>query len=296
MKYKLIVNPIAGRGKTKKMYPQLMKILKEAGVDFHTYITRGHGDAITAAREAAEEGFDVIVAVGGDGTVNEVANGIVGSTAVLATLPTGTGNDFATAVGMPADMEKSCAILLEGTTRKIDLGRVLDRYFVNAVGVGFDAAVAHRANMGVRMLRGVWVYIFSVFSTLISYQPVEMEIILDGKTLEKTPTLVAVGIGQCYGGGMRIVPDAIQDDGYFDVCVLDTMGRLEIAWEFPKVFKGTHKNIRKCDMFRAQEVELILADPRPLHMEGEVFFSDHMHFTLKKEGITVLSGPPYRRD
>ncbi len=290
MRYQFIANPIAGGGRAKSQVPRIIKNFTEAGADFELYTTTGPGDAVDAARQAAAGGFDVVVAIGGDGTVNEVLNGIAGSGAILAAVHGGKGNDFAQAVGMPRDIDAACAALLRGKTKAIDLGRVMDRYFINSVGVGFDAVVAHRVNQGVKLFRGVSAYIYTVFKTLTTYAPVQMEVTLDDTSFTMHPMLVAVGIGQAYGGGMRIVPDAIQDDGLFDVCVIDRTGRLELAYHFPKVFKGNHTRMKQTSMYRSKEVKLQLSAVHPLHMEGEILFGDRMHFTLEHKGMKVLTG------
>lgn len=286
--YKFIVNPIAGGGKTRSLMPKIEKRFKEAGAEFDIYITKGPKDAIEAAERAASEGFEIIVAVGGDGTVNEVLNGIVHTKAALAAIHGGKGNDFATAVNMPRDLDHACAALLRADIKNIDLGKVLDRYFINSVGVGFDAAVALRANQGVRPFKGVSAYVYSFLKMLYSYEPVEMIIDLGTGPVKKTPLLVAVGIGTSYGGGMKIVPEAIQDDGLFDVCVMDVMNRLSLVYHFPKVFSGTLKNLEQASMYRTSTVKLSLSAPRPLHLEGEILFGDELHFTLKPKAMKVL--------
>lgn len=288
--YKFIVNPVAGGGRAKSLMPAVINRFKEAKADFDLYETRGPRDAIEAAKKAAEEGYDIVVAAGGDGTVNEVLNGIVGSKAILAALRGGKGNDFAIAVNMPKDVDAACRALLKAETKKIDLGKVLDRYFINSVGVGFDAAVALRVNRGVKPFKGVSAYIYAFFATLKSYQTVDMEIDLGNGPVASHPVLVAVGIGQNYGGGMKIVPDAIQDDGLFDICVLDSMSRIKLIYHFPKVFSGKHIFIEEAGMYRSKEIKLRLSETRPLHMEGEILFGDEMHFTLDPKGMTVLVG------
>ncbi len=289
--YKFIVNPIAGGGKAKKLVPVIERVFKDCGVEYDIYWTRGRGDGIEAAREATEKGFKVVVAAGGDGTVNEVLNGIVGTKAVLAAVHGGKGNDFATAMGMPRDIESACRALIEGNTRAVDLGRVMDRYFINSVGIGFDASVAERANNGIKMFRGVSAYIYAFLQELLSYSSVEALIDTGNGPLKSKPLLVAVGIGQAYGGGMKIVPDAIQDDGLFDVCVFDdSMNRLELVYHFPKVFFGKLKYVKQISMYRTAEVIIHFSKPRSLHMEGEIFYGDSMHFTIEPRGMTVLTG------
>lgn len=290
MPYKLIYNPIAGAGRAQRLLPRLIENFKAAGAAFGIHTTSGPGDAVEAARRAADDGFDVVVAVGGDGTVNEVLNGIVGTGAALAAVHGGKGNDFARTAQMPRDIDAASAVLLRGRQRSFDLGRVLDRYFINSVGVGFDAAVAHRVNQGVKPFKGVSAYIYAVFRTLFSYRPTEMEITIDGSSFTLCPALVAVGIGKCYGGGMMIVPDALPDDGFFDVCVIDWMAPAKLAYHFPKVFKGAHTRLKQTSLYRAREVHLQLGRVHPLHMEGEILMGDRMHFTLEPRGMKVISG------
>lgn len=288
--YKLIVNPIAGGGRAKALLPKIEKRFQEAGVEFDLYTTKGHQDAVAAAAKAAAEGFDIVVAVGGDGTVNEVLNGIVGTKAVLAVAPGGKGNDFATAINMPRDPDAVCDTLLKAETRAIDLGKVMDRYFINSVGVGFDASVALRVNQGVRPFKGTSAYIYTFFRMVSSYKTIEMEIDLGNGPFTAKPLLVAVGIGQAYGGGMKIVPDAIIDDGLFDVCVMEDMNRLSLVYHFPKVFSGKLKNLKQAGMHRTREVKLTLSETRPMHLEGEILFGDQMHFTLEPKGMNVIAG------
>ncbi len=288
--YKFIVNPIAGGGKARALMPKIKEFFKASGVDFDIYQTKGPCDAIEAASRAAEEGFDIIVAAGGDGTVNEILNGLAGTRAILAVIHGGKGNDFATAVHMPRDLDSACKALLRAETKDIDLGKVMDRFFINSVGVGFDATVALRVNRGIKPFKGTSAYIYAFFETLWSYKLVEMEIDLGNGPIEAAPLLVAVGIGQAYGGGMRIVPDAIQDDGLFDVCIFNNMNRLALIYHFPKVFSGKLKQLEQAGMYRASEIKLNLSEVSPLHMEGEILFGDKMHFTLKPKGMKVLFG------
>jgi len=289
--YKFIVNPIAGAGKAKSLLPTIEKVFKEQSADYDIYLTRCRGDGIEAAKKAAAEGYEVIVAVGGDGTVNEVLNGIAGSGAVLAAVHGGKGNDFATAIRMPEEIGAACTALLTGRTSAIDLGQVMGRYFINSVGVGFDASVAERVNLGIKFFKGTSAYTYAFLEKLFSYRTVEAEIDIGNGPVKSSPLLVAVGIGQAYGGGMKIVPDAIQDDGLFDVCVFDdSLNRLKLAYHFPKVFSGKLKHLAQVSMYRVPELKISLSEPRPLHLEGEILVGDKMHFTLAPLGMTVLTG------
>ena len=288
--YKFIVNPIAGGGKAASLMPKIKTIFEEEKAEYDIYTTRGPRDAIEAASRAADVGFEVVVAVGGDGTVNEVLNGIAHTDSILAAVHGGKGNDFARAVDMPREINAACKALLRAETRSIDLGRVMGRYFINSVGVGFDASVAERVNKGGLPFKGITAYIYAFFEKLLSYEPVDMEIDLGSGPYQDRPLLVAVGIGQAYGGGMKIVSDAIQDDGLFDVCIMQPMGRFRTVYIFPKVFMGTLKYEKEAGMYRTSEIKLKLSEPRPLHLEGEILIGDEMHFTLEHKAMKVLTG------
>ncbi len=290
-RYKLIVNPIAGGGKALKLLPRIEEKLAAGGVDFDTHITSCRGDATVAAKEAAEKGFNIVVAVGGDGTVNETLNGIAETGAALAAVHGGKGNDFCLSTRMPRNIDDACEALIKAEIRYIDLGRVLNRYFINSVGTGFDAAVAHRVNKGVKPLKGLSAYIYSVVITLMIYRVFEMEIALPDETISARPMLVGVGIGKSYGGGMMIVPDALLDDGLFDICIFDQLSKPALLYHFPKVFSGSHVKLKQACMYRADQLVIRTAVDVPLHMEGEIFFGREMHFTLKPKGMPVLVGP-----
>lgn len=287
MHHQLIVNPKAGNGRSQKLLPYIEKTFQERGIPYDIYITRGPNDATQAAKRAAET-HDILVAIGGDGTIHEVVNGMATSSATLGILPVGTGNDYARALGYPKEIDRACLALLEGKTKKMDLGHVLDRYFVNCVGVGFDGVVAHYANQGIKYVSGAWVYIIAILKTLITYRPVNMEILLDGKSFSLNPTLVAVGIGQSYGGGMQILPHAIVDDGLFDVCIIEETGRLKTLFTFPQVIQGRHLSLKEVEIYRCQEVCISMRSPMKLHMDGEIFTNQELHFTMIPKGIKVI--------
>ncbi|MGE5593868.1 MAG: diacylglycerol/lipid kinase family protein [Betaproteobacteria bacterium] len=290
MRVKVIVNPMAGRGRAVRAIPIICRALEKGGADYDVYVTKGPGDAITAARKGVDEGYDVIAAAGGDGTTNEVANGLAGHEAALAVIPCGSGNDMAISLGIPKDVEGACRVLLNGRTRNRDLGRVVDRYFVNAVGVGFDATVARVASNDLRWLpvRGAPLYVMAVLKTLANYKACEMLLTVDEKVMTVRPLLVAVGIGKTYAGGMKIVPDALPDDGLYDICVVESMRSLEALYHLPKVFTGSHTKMRQATMLRGRYVSIRSSAPVSLHMDGEVFVAESMEFTLIPGGLRAV--------
>ncbi|MFQ5798338.1 MAG: diacylglycerol/lipid kinase family protein, partial [Bacteroidota bacterium] len=230
MKIHFIVNPEAGRGKGRGVLRKLESIPKKERLLYTLHVTAGPTSTIENARHASKDS-DVVVAVGGDGTVNQVANGLVGSEALLGIIPIGSGNDFANMFRLPSHVETAISILKNRKVVAIDVGRVgyitdrlrtlQERYFVNAVGIGFDAAVAYETTR-VRALKGRPLYLFGLLKTLTTYKPSAFKVSWENITLNNTHLLVAVGNGVCVGGGFYLTPYAKLDDGKLDVCVVDS--------------------------------------------------------------------------
>ncbi|NPV79884.1 MAG: diacylglycerol kinase family lipid kinase [Firmicutes bacterium] len=294
MKFLVILNPRAGRGRARRVMPVVRKTLSDLKVSFDLRLTRGPGDATRLASEAVSSGYDVVVAAGGDGTVNEVANGIIGSNVILGVIPCGTGNDFSIGLDIPRDPAKACQLLMTGRIAHLDVGRVLDRFFVSSVGVGFDATVARQANQSIPLLRGPVVYVLALLRVLFTYKAPRIKVKLDHKELSLESLLVAVTNAPTYGGGMKITPDAIMDDGMFEVCVIEKMRSLETLFALPKVFTGTHVKVPKVKIYRASEVMIEADRPIYLHMDGEIASTSRFHFQIKKQALAVISGPGAR--
>src|SRR3954452_12650005 len=233
----VIVNPAAGRGRTRKLLPQLEQAARAAGVELH--VSPEPGAPRKLALTAVEAGND-LVACGGDGVVTEVAGVAADTGRRLAVVPTGAGNDFARLLGYdlkrPLDAFRALA---EGRDRVVDLGRVNGRWYTCVTASGFDAEANRWANT-VQRLSGTTLYVAAVLRTLAVYKPHQFELTVDGNTREIRAWLVAVGNGPAYAGGMRVAPDARLDDGLLDVTVVGEMSKPEFLVNFTKVFKGTH--------------------------------------------------------
>lgn len=224
---KLIANPIAGRGRGRKALPAAEEALRHQGLQFKTEVTSRPLEAMEIARRAAEEGCELVVALGGDGTSHEVANGLLSSgnsEVALGMIPIGTGNDFADMFDTPTDLAQVALRIREGKTRLIDVGWINDRYFVNIVGVGFDALVSIQALKIQHVLRGFPLYLAAVFITLKEYQIPHITVEFDGERLSMPMTMINVANGKREGGGFLIAPDAQNDDGIFDICLARGLG------------------------------------------------------------------------
>jgi len=288
MKTTIIVNPAAGRGKAALVWRHLQQqygmLLADCPVSFTEY----PGHARDLATAAAAAGFEQIVSVGGDGTVHEIINGIAGQTVRLALVPAGTGNDLARTLSIPAQPADALSLLASGRTRRLDLGRVNGVYFVNVAGVGFDAEVVSDVNNRRRLVGGSAAYILSVLRMLLRYRPVAADITVDGVTHPAKIYIAAVANGQYYGGGMRIAPQAVPDDGSFEICVVRELSKFGFLQAFPSVFKGEHSRHPAVSFFRGSEVQISSRTPLCVQADGEVVGRTPVTFTLLPQALTIL--------
>ncbi|HEX6311665.1 MAG TPA: YegS/Rv2252/BmrU family lipid kinase [Acidimicrobiia bacterium] len=282
MRWTAVVNPSAGRGRTRKLLPRLSTALVSTGLDVEVTISSDLEDARKLACDAFDRGRGV-VACGGDGLVSELAGLAADAGGALAIVPTGAGNDFARHLGIdhrrPLD---AVSVLERGRLTPVDLGRAeatgdggdhdnVTRWFASVANTGFDSEANRWAN-GVQWASGTTLYVLAVVRTLAVYRPHRFRLAVDGQTFELEAWLLAVGNGHCYAGGMKITPDARADDGLLDVCVVGPVSRREFLWSFPKVFRGTHVTHPAVQMFRGREVVVESLDssvPIELYGSGE---------------------------
>jgi diacylglycerol kinase (ATP) len=287
----VVLNPMAGRGRGRRSAQRIKDLLSARRLDYTLWTAQRAGEAGALARQAVDQGAAVVVAAGGDGTLNEALNGIFGSPASLGILPLGTGNDFARHVGIPADLDQAVEVLTSGTHRRVDVGECNGRYFLNIAGCGFDAVVAERVNAGYRMLHGTPAYLAAVAQSLASYRPAHMVIQADQERLESDVMLCSIANTQSYGGGMRIAPGASIEDGLLDVCVVRQVGRLEFLRAFPRVFRGTHVGHPKFAHFTAHSVTIQSDVPLPVLIDGEVVGTTPVVARIHPAAIEMLLPP-----
>jgi diacylglycerol kinase (ATP) len=254
-----IVNPAAGKGMAMPVWRRARaEIPSLQGWD--SVLTECVGHARELASSASTRGYERVVAIGGDGTVYEVANGLACTETTLGIIPVGTGNDTALNLGVPFDPLAAADLAARGTARPIDLGQVRTArgisYFVNVAGFGFDAEVSWRVSrMPLRkLLGGTTPYVAGVLETLLQYRAPRMRIVVDGHLIERRVFLVAVANNPSYGGGMRIAPNAQCDDGLFDLCVVNDLSRLAVLRLVPRLYSGGHVGHPAVELFRCCEV------------------------------------------
>ena len=279
MKTELIINLTAGGGKPRPHLKTIFKYLKENGFNFKVSYTSHHGEAIELAQKAADKGMDLIVSIGGDGTVNEIVNGIMKSKndPSLGIIPLGWANDFIKSTDIPSDIIEACQILVRGKIKKIDIGVINSHiYFANICGVGFDAEVALLANQmkskhpNLRIL-SAFVYVFATVKKLLSpFSYHNVKIKFDGQEIHSKILFIAISNGKIYGGRFKITPEAILDDGLLEICLVEEMGRFKYLSIIPKVFKGTHASIKGISFYKAKEVVIESSETTLAQVSGEV--------------------------
>lgn len=278
----IIVNPTSGRGNGEKYYPLIEKRLSELGVHFEMIRTEGPEHAILLADAASRSGSEVVVAVGGDGTANEVLNGLVlarqagEGEAVLGLIPVGRGNDFAFGSGAAAGFEEACQALVTGWRKWIDVGCVRGgdypegRYFGNGVGIGFDAVVGFEA-LKLKRLHGFPSYIVAALKTIFLYYHAPLvRVEFDGYEKQLPALMVSVMNGKRMGGGFFMAPDGQPDDGLFDMCIVNQVSRPAIFKLIPRFMKGSQAGHPAVHMARADRVTVTaLQGTLPAHADGE---------------------------
>jgi len=265
----LVLNPAAGRGRVAGRREDISAYLEGRGVEVVWHPTEGPGHAGKIASGLPDGAL--VVAVGGDGTVHEVAAACVESGRVVGVLPVGSGNDYAKALGIGTDLGRALEVVAGGRVRSVDTGEVNGVRFNNGLGIGFDAEVAAGVAQAPRLLGGFGAYLWSVGRLLWGMRCHEARLKLGGgEEIPARTILVAVALGTTYGARFRIAPESSLDDSVFDVVWSEEVSRAEVLRLVPSVFRGTHLSHPKIHFARTAEIEVYLAEPTPAHADGEM--------------------------
>jgi diacylglycerol kinase (ATP) len=279
-----IVNPIAGKAKGAKLRAKAVEELRRLFPDIAFFESTAPGHATVLAQAAKDA--ELLIAVGGDGTVREVVCGLMPSTGILesstprpllAVIPVGSCNDLPRNVGIPADVIEACRVAKEGRARPIDVIRVemsddsstQQTYFANAAGFGFDAMVTTEAQKSKR-LRGMLLYLVAIVRTLRHLECPLVRIRAGDFAAEQRVLMIAAANGQYYGGGLKVAPEARPDDGLIDVCIGWEMGWWSTLKKLPRFVAGTHVKLKEVRMLRVPELELEFLEPVQVELDGDV--------------------------
>jgi YegS/Rv2252/BmrU family lipid kinase len=302
----VVVNPKAGSNKGKEHWPEIKNLLEAENFDFDFAITQYQRQAIQLVRQAVENGFRNFISVGGDGTLNEVINGIfmnhmdVAPQIILGVITVGTGNDWGRTHKMPDGYAEMVKVIKKKKLFSHDIGKAKyrfddenkSRYFINIAGMGFDAMVAKRVNtLKEKGYRGLMVYMFSLLSSLIQFKPTKLTIFSENEKIYSNSTFLAsIGICRFNGGGMKLLPDAIPDDGLFDLTIIRKVARIKVLANIKNVFDGSFVKLKEVERFRAKSFTVVSDPPHALNLEtdGESLGSSPLDFEVLPKAVNMI--------
>lgn len=299
----IIVNPTAANGRVAAQWPTVRDQLASLGVVFDFRLTERPRHATEIAREATQAGYSPIVAYGGDGTLMEVINGLMGepgavSATPLGIIPGGTGSDFVRTLGIPHDCKEACSRLITGTEHLVDVGLVVFQafdggerrlYFANVAGLGFDGEVVERVQRSSKALGGTLTYLLNLLLTLVYYRNKHVTLRFDGQTLDRRMNSVLVCNGRYFGGAMYIAPPADVQDGEFDVVILGDFTKPELVVNVPRVYKGTHLTHPKVQIHKAREVHAQARERMLVQADGELVGQAPASFHIVPRVLRVIA-------
>ena len=294
----LIVNPVAGGGRARRSFSWLLARLRDRP-DVRLVVTERAGQAELMAAGAAAAGHDRVVAIGGDGTIQEVVNGILAGSAQasLGILPVGSGNDLARSLGIPRDRDAALAAALGPAERLVDLlhatnGDGRQRWFGSAGGIGFDAQVAAAMSTRKGWQSGQAGYLFTTLAELRRFTNRRVVLTLDDERSERSVLFVAIANGAYYGGGMHIAPGAAVDDGQFDLCIVGDVSRLTALRQLVNLYRGTHVRHPEVTLLRGTRLFIEADATTGVHLDGEPFGALPLRIELHPARLRVADRVP----
>jgi len=282
-KYLIILNPVADKGGAEKAIPAIEALFKSNNMDYEIVRTEYPGHGIELAKKAAGNDYDVVIAAGGDGTANEVINGLMlareknKKLPKFGVLPVGRGNDFSYGMGIPTDLDVVVKLIVGGHTKAIDIGQVIGgdypkgRYFGNGIGIGFDTIVGFEAAKLPAFLSGIPAYLIAAIKTIFLYFDAPLlKIKMDDAEIEQACIMVSVMNGRRMGGSFMMAPESKPDDGLFSMCIVEQTTRMGIVKLFPKVMAGTQAGHPLVKTPLSSKLEITaLEGSLPVHADGE---------------------------
>jgi YegS/Rv2252/BmrU family lipid kinase len=296
---KFIVNPAAGAGKGGRKWPDVLQCIKTARLDFDYVLTEAPGHAETLAESAAKDGYGMVVAVGGDGTLNEIINGLYIGQAIdrmfVGIVSAGTGGDYIRTIGIPRDIGQACQRLVSPEKRVVDLGvmeytydnQTVKRLFVNFAGLGFDAEIVRATTLKYKKLGSIPSYLMGLLTTLLFYRNKDVSLVIDGESVQSRICSIMMSIGKYGGGGMMTAPDADPADGLFDVLIIDDIAKPDLLRSVPLIYSGSHLTHPKVSVRRAREVRVTSDQGMPLQADGELLGEAPASFRILPDALTL---------
>src|SRR5260221_2025119 len=276
----IILNPAARSDKARDTWQEIQKFRRPV-----TRLKAAPGDARALAAWAVENGFRTVVAAGGDGTINEVVNGLAGSEVALGVLPVGTMNVFAAELGLPGDLRRAWQVVRAGRTRKIDLARANEQYFVQLAGVGLDAQALQETTWESKRNLGPLSYLVSAAQIAARVPP---RLLVEAEGVEREGSFVLVGNGRYYGTRLAFFKDAKVDDGKLDVLIFKNLGYLDIARYLGTILMGIHTEQKDVEYFQTKRAVVRCDRPVPVEVDGEVATESPVTFRISSRKLRVF--------
>jgi diacylglycerol kinase (ATP) len=289
MKILVITNPLAGAGKTLRLLPRIGQWLSQSHHEFSFSTTRSIDEMRMEILKAPSRGIEALLLIGGDGTVHQALPAIAETKIPFGFLPCGRGNDFARNIGLPSTLRETCSLSSTPWFQNVDLPGINGSPFISVAYAGFDAEVNALANEGRGYFGGTLGYIVCVMRALKSFKPFEAEITVDEITWKERVMMVTVANAPFYGGGMKIAPDANMNDGLLNICIVKEISKLELLWQFPKVFKGTHIHHPRIMTKSGRRIRITSDEPRKIFADGEHVGHLPAECTIGNRTIQIIS-------
>jgi diacylglycerol kinase (ATP) len=301
----LIANPVSGGFRCRKYLPEIAKFLNKHGIMFAKAMSKKKMHTVSLTKDAIKQGYRKFISVGGDGTANEIVNGIMGSDVdpldfTLAVIPAGTGNDWGRSVGIPDDFEVAVKTIKKGkhilqdickTSFKSKDGNIHERYFVNVAGAGYDAEVLFKTErMKEKGKKGQYLYFYNIFTSLFSYKPVFTNVKIDGKEVISEKALsINIGIGKYNGGGMMQVPHAEIDDGLLAFTFIGDIGKMGVILNSSKLKSGQIGKVQKVQLLKGKKIEIVTDSKMLFEADGEALGETPLTFEVVGKKLRVIS-------
>lgn len=300
----IIVNPVSANRTTAKEWPKFEKVLLDSGYEFEAVLTERPGHAAELARQAIKSGYKTIMSVGGDGTMNEVVNGFfedglpIAEDSRLVVFSRGTGCDFIKTIGVKKGIEDLLEILDRNKSTQLDVGRLsfansdgktITRYFLNVADIGIGAETANRVNKNSKLLKGFLSFMFGAVRTIILYKNIDFEVAIDDETvLNERMNSVIIANGKYFGGGMKVAPDAVIDDGVFDIIIFGDLSKADIMKSFPLIYKGEHLSHPKVRHYIGSKVKIKSGGKGLIEVDGEIPGRGDAVFEILPKALKLL--------
>lgn len=269
--YNIIVNPTSGGGKKRRIVERALAGLRASGKEFRVFETEKPRQAVYLSRELTSEGACDLIAIGGDGTLHEVLNGFADfENCNLGLIPAGTGNDFAAAAGIPEDTDEALSLILTGTPKPTDFMQMEGVRGINVIGTGIDVDILKRCRAS-KWLRGKMQYVISLIISLFKFKNYPMHTVCNGREEDYSALIACVGNGRRIGGGIRMCPEAVLDDGLLDFVVCSDVKKSHIPAAFVKLMKGKILQEDFTSFVRGQKVEVTSSRPLTVQVDGELY-------------------------